>query len=199
MKAYIIDFFVNITYNSNMKFIKTFFIGLALLLVGFGVGYLTNMYSRFEIVEKGSRNVQTSESNNSNSNNNSNSPVSNNLTTNQPTTQTPPVDSTLTSFKSLNIPSLKQTQQPGPKVRITEGFFKVTGRTNNYTEVNSGVEGLKIIFYDQDMIKALPSYNPRLGDLIKVTGDFGPLIANPPAGYQFIDYYLQTVTKVEVV
>jgi hypothetical protein len=180
-----------------MNVIKKILAGFVLLLVGFGGGYLASNLARFEIVEKGKVTPQSTTPVNQQTttgNNNSNSPV---VSPNpQPST---PIDSSLTSFKSLNIPSLKQTQQPGPKVRITDGFFRVTGRSSSQTQVNSGIDGLKLLFYDDDLVKSLPSYNPRLGDMIKISGDFAPLVANPPPGYQFVDYYLQSITKVEVI
>lgn len=194
-----------------MQFIKKLFTTLFLLILGFGAGFLANTFSKFEIVEKGSKTVSTSSTSTSTTSSAQSSVASASSITAQsspiystPPTNTPGIDTTIkdgyySTFKALNIPALKQSQQPGTKVRIIDGFFKVVGRINNGTQVNSGIENLNIII-DESMLKSInQSYNPKVGDLIKLTADFNPLISNPPAGYPLIDYYMQSVTKVEVI
>jgi hypothetical protein len=196
-----------------MQFIKKLLSAIFLILLGFGAGFLANTFSKFEIVEKGSKTTVSTSSSATTSSQNSSSlaysypqsiqTTSSLATSAQPLT-TASVDPNLkdgfyTTFKALNISNLKQTQQPGNKIKISDGFFKVVGRVNNSTQVNSGVEFLNIII-DDTILKAVnPSYNAKVGDLIKLSADFAPLIANPPQGYQFVDYFMQSAYKVEVI
>jgi hypothetical protein len=107
------------------------------------------------------------------------------------------VVTTLDTFKKLDIPALQLSQKPGSDVKITNGDFEIVSISDYDLTVNSAVTDLNIHFNSELFEKTFTTL--KVGDVIRVTGTFQPLVSNPPFGYKKIDYILSNLDSIKYI